>query len=83
MKMNFIDLPKEIITNIYVYDNTFYEEYKLCIQELNKFKNSYPSKKTKIHFNFQYNSIIKVEHEILEQNIKDYNKHILSILYKK
>ena len=81
MKMNFIDLPKEIITNIYVFDNTFYEEYKLCIQELNKFKKSYPRKKTRIHFSFDCYSVIGVEHMIIDDDIKDYNKHIFSLLY--
>jgi len=79
--MNIFLLPQEIIAEIYQFDNTFYKKYELCIVELNKFKKSYPRKKTRIHFNFDCYSVIGVEHMIADEDIKDYNKHIFSLLY--
>ena len=77
------NIQKELIIKIFEYDNTYYERYKLCINELSNFKNIYPKKDAKIIMTPSIYSIYTVIYYVNDYNINNYNKFILNYLKNK
>lgn len=78
-------LPKDLIINIYIFDNTYKIYFDNCIKELKKIYNSY-TKKTDIYHTYIINGIsymYKKYTYIDADDIKNYNQYLLYILHDK
>lgn len=80
------NLPKDILLNIWSYDNTILNNYKQCLIEINKLFNKLNNKKKTlmIHRNdvIEINSINRLIKNIDQYIKKNYNKMITKFKFK-